>query len=85
MDILTIGGILMEQTTSPELLEFKDLITAIRAQSALLKQVIISEAEVKIENDILSEFDSAIQAQIFSTLTNLVLYQLRGWRELIDE
>jgi len=75
----------MEQTTSPELLEFKDLITAIRAQSALLKQVIISEAEVKIENDILSEFDSAIQAQIFSTLTNLVLYQLRGWRELIDE
>lgn len=75
----------MEQTESPELLEFHGLMTAIRTESALLQKVMLSEEEVKEENEILREFDSAIQAQIFSTLTNLVLYQLRGWRELIDE
>jgi len=75
----------MEQTKSPELLEFYGLIAAIRAKSALLQEVILSEAEVKEENEMLREFDSAIQAQIFSTLTNLVLYQRRGWRELVDE
>jgi hypothetical protein len=74
----------MEQTISPELLEFHGLMTAIRTESALLQKMILSEEDGKEETEILSEFDSAIQAQAFSTLTNLALYQLRGWRGLID-
>lgn len=75
----------MDKTKSPELLEFHGLMTAIRTESASLLKMVLSEEEMAEETDVLSEFDSAIQAQIFSTLTNLVLYQLRGWRELIDE
>ena len=75
----------MEQTTTPEFLEFRGLMAAIRTKTALLQKMILSEEEEKEETEILSKFDSAIQAQVFSTLTNLVLYQLRGWRELIDE
>lgn len=74
----------MEQTISPELLEFRDIVAAITAESVLLKKMILSEEEGKEEAEILREFDSAIQAQAFSTLTNLALYQLRGWRELTD-
>lgn len=75
----------MEQAKSPELLEFRSLMTAIRTESALLQKLLLSEEEGKEETEILSEFDSAVQGQAFSTLTNLTLYQLRGWRELIDE
>lgn len=75
----------MGQTTTPEFLEFRGLMAAIRTKTALLQKMILSEEEEKEETEILSKFDGAIQAQVFSTLTNLVLYQLRGWRELIDE
>lgn len=74
----------MEQPVSPELLEFRGLITAIRKESAALQKMILSEAEGKEEIETLRAFDSAVQSQTFSTLTNLVLYQLRGWRGLID-
>jgi hypothetical protein len=59
-------------------------MTAIREDSVFLKQMILSEEDEKEEIEILSKFDSEIQAQAFSTLTNLALYQLRGWRGLID-
>ena len=75
----------MEQTKNLQLPEFRCLMTAIRMESVLLQKTILSEEEEKEENEILSKFESTIKTQAFSTLNNLVLYQLRGWRELIDE
>lgn len=75
----------MEQTMTPELLEFRGLITAIRMESDLMKKVILSENEEKEENEILCKFCSMVETQVLSTIFNLVIYQLRGWRELIDE
>ncbi len=75
----------MEKSTSPELLEFRSLMAAIRAESDLMKKVILSKEEEKEENEILCKFNSVIEAQVFSTIFNLVIYQVRGWRELIDE
>ena len=73
----------MNQTM--ELNEFLDLMNAIRMETVLLLQTILSAEEEKEENEILNKFDNVIQTQVFSTLTNLVIYQLRGWRELSDE
>ena len=75
----------MEQTTAPEVLEFRGLMTAIRTESAFLQKMMLSDEEEKEETEMLSKFDSVIQSQVLSTMTNLALYQLRGWRELIDE
>ena len=74
-----------ENTMTPKLLEFRGLITAIRTESELMKKVILSESEEKEENEILRKFCSTVETQVLSTLFNLVIYQLRGWRELIDE
>jgi hypothetical protein len=75
----------MEQTSTVQLNEFRELINAIRSETVFLLQTIVSAEDEKEEGEILSKFDNAIQTQVFSTLTNLVIYQLRGWRELIDE
>lgn len=75
----------MEQTISLELLEFRGLMAAIKTESDLMKKVILSEMEEKEENAILCKFNSVVDAQVFSTIINLAIYQLRGWRELIDE
>ena len=80
-----IGGILMEQIVTPEYLEFRSLMAAIRTETVFLQKMILSEEEEKEETEILGKFDGVIQVQVFSTITNLALYQLRGWRELIDE
>ena len=69
---------------SAELREFSDLITAVITETALLKNVILSEEAGKEEAEILRGFNSAIQTQAFSSLTNLAIYQLRGWRAVID-
>ena len=75
----------MEQTSTMELNGFRDLMNAIRTETVFLLQTILSAEDEKEEGEILSKFDNVIQTQVFSTLTNLVIYQLRGWRELIDE
>lgn len=75
----------MEQTSTTELNELRELINAIRSETVFLLQTIVSSEDEKEENEILTKFDNVIQTQVFSTLTNLVLYQIRGWRELIDE
>ena len=75
----------MEQTITPELLEFRRLMAAIRTESDLMKKVILSEEEEKEENEILCKFTSAVETQVLSTIAKLAIYQLRGWRELIDE
>ena len=75
----------MEQATTPELQEFRRLMNEIRTESDLMKKVILSEAEEKEENEILCKFKSVVEAQVFSTITNLAIYQLIGWRELINE
>lgn len=75
----------MEQTITLELSEFRCLMNTIRTETAFLQRMILSEEEEREETEILSKFDSVIQVQVFSTMTNLTLYQLRGWRELIDE
>lgn len=75
----------MEQVISPKLLEFRSLIAAIRAETILMKKVILSQEEEIEETEILHKFDSVAANQVFSTLINLVNYQLYGWRELIDE
>lgn len=75
----------MEQTMTPELLEFRGLMAAIKTESDLMKKVILSEKEEKEENEILCKFNSMVETQVISTIFNLVIYQLRGWRELIDE
>ena len=74
----------MEQAISPELLEFRGLTTAIRTESDLMK-VILSKEEEKEENEILCKFNSMAETQVLSTIVNIAIYQLRGWRELIDE
>lgn len=70
---------------SSELLEFRSLITAIKTEIELLKEVVLSETEEKEENEILCRFITVVETQVFSTLYNLAIYQLRGWRELINE
>ena len=75
----------MKQEKSPKLLEFRSLMASIRTESASLRKMITSEEEEKEANNILDEFDGAIQTQACSTLINLVAYQVRGWRELVDE
>ena len=75
----------MEQTTTPELLEFRELMAAIRIESDLMKKVILSEEEEKEENEILCKFRSVVETQVLSTIVKLAIYQLREWRELIDE
>ena len=74
----------MGQTISPELSEFHSLMADIRTESALMKKTILSDEEEKEENEILGRFNSVIEAQVFSTIFNIAIYQLRGWRELID-
>ena len=75
----------MEQAISPELLEFRGLTAAIRTESDLMKKVILSKEEEKEENEILCKFNSMAETQVLSTIVNIAIYQLRGWRELIDE
>lgn len=75
----------MEQEKNPELLEFRDRMAEIREKSVALQKTVLSEEEEKEENQILGELDNAIQVQTFSSLQNLVLYQIRGWKAVIDE
>lgn len=76
---------MMEQTTTLELSEFRFLMNAIRKETALVQKMILSDEVEEEEMEILNKFDRVIQMQVFSTITNLALYQLRGWRELIDD
>ena len=87
MDIKKVfdKGVLMEQTITPELLEFRRLMAAIRTESDLMKAVILSEEEEKEENEILYKFRSVVEIQVLSTIVKLAIYQLSDWRELIDE
>jgi hypothetical protein len=80
-----LGGISVEQAISPERLEFRGLMTAIKTESDVMKKVILSEEEEKEENEILCKFNSVVETQVYSTIINIAVYQLRGWRELIDE
>lgn len=86
MDVSTwTGGTGMEQVKDPEITGFHSLLAAIRKESALLEKVIMAEDAEKEENEMLTELDSAIQVQAFSTLSHLADYQAYGWRALIDE
>lgn len=64
--------------------EFHSLIAAIRAQADVLKKMILTEEEKQEWNKILTDFDNTIQAQVYSTFYHLSMYQLEGWRELVD-
>lgn len=75
----------MEQGEKSEIAEFRSLMAAIRAESDLLKKTILTEEEATEELKILSEFDGAIQTQVFGTLNHLIEYQMNGWMELIDD
>jgi C4-type Zn-finger protein len=75
----------MKRATAPELSEFRGLMAKIREEIASMKKAVLSDEEEKEENEILSKFNSVIETQVFSTIFNIALYQLRGWRELIDE
>ena len=75
----------MEQTITPELLEFRGLMSAIRTESDLMKKVILSEDEEKEENEIMCKFRSMVETQVYSTIVKLAIYQLSEWRDLIDE
>lgn len=74
----------MEQSEEPEITEFRSLVDAIRAESALLKNVILNKEEEEEEMKILDDFDNTVQIQVYSTINNLVKYQLDEWRELVD-
>jgi hypothetical protein len=74
----------MGQAENFEEKEFHSLITAIRTQADVLKQTILTEDEAQDYHKTLNDFDNAIQAQIYSTFYHLSMYQLEGWRELID-
>lgn len=75
----------MGQIDNKELLEFRSLIAAIKSEIELIKEVVLSDKEEKEENEILCKFISVVETQVFSTFYNLAVYQLRGWRELINE
>ncbi|MVB09690.1 hypothetical protein CAFE_03550 [Caprobacter fermentans] len=74
----------MERSEEAKIPEFRSLIAAIREEAGPLKDVILSKAEEDEENKILSDFDNAVQIQVFGTLEHLKAYQLNGWRELVD-
>lgn len=75
----------MEQPITPQLLEFRSLAAEIRKESALLLETALCDEEEQEENKILGAFASVIETQVFSTLVNLSIYQLTGWRELIND
>lgn len=74
----------MERSKEAKISEFRRLIAAIRKGFCPLKDVILSKAEEDEENKILSDFDNAVQTQVFGTLEHLTIYQINGWRELVD-
>lgn len=74
----------MEWSREPEISEFRSLISAIRSECDLLKNVILTQKEKDEEREILNAFDDAVQIQAFSTLNHLIIYQADGWRELVD-
>ena len=74
----------MGQAKDLEATEFHSLIAAIRTQADLLKQTILTANEEQEWNKILTDFDNTILDQIYSTLYHLSIYQLEGWRELVD-
>ncbi len=74
----------MERETDRNVAEFHSLTGKIRAESAALKKVMLSESEEQELGGILQDFDNTIQAQVFSTLDHLSAYQLYEWREQID-
>jgi hypothetical protein len=78
------GGMRMGQAENLEETEFHSLIVAIRTQAEALKQTILTEDEKLEFHKTLKDFDNAIQAQVYSTFYHLSMYQLEGWRELID-
>ncbi|WP_283610656.1 hypothetical protein [Faecalispora anaeroviscerum] len=74
----------MEQEKNPEIREFSTLMTEIRTESKVLEKMFLTQEEKEEENRIISEFDITIQSQAFNTLNNLKIYQLSGWRDLVD-
>jgi len=75
----------MEEENHSEIAEFNRLMSAIQAESASLKKVILTEDEATEKAKILSEFDGTVQAQVFGTLNHLIQYQMNGWKELIND
>lgn len=75
----------MDQEKNTEVTEFHNLMDSIRHESASLKDVIMTKEEQKEKSKIINEFDQTIQVQVFSTLNHLQVYQIAGWRELVDE
>lgn len=75
----------MDQKTALDLPAFRELMAAIRTESERMKKVILSEEEEKEENEILCKFKSVVEVQVYSTMMNIVKYQVQEWRELIDE
>lgn len=75
----------MGQSRCPEFVEFRSLMVKIKAESALMKKVIQSKTEEQEESEILRDFSSVVETQALGTLYNHVIYQLNGWKELIDE
>ena len=63
---------------------FYSLLTELKLQIESLKDTILSEDIQKEENKILTDFDKEIESQAVGTLNNLAIYQIRGWRDLID-
>ena len=75
----------MEQTVTPKLLAFRGVISEIITETELMKKLMLSDEEEKEENEILCRFKDVVEKQVFSTIVKLAIYQLREWRELIDE
>lgn len=74
----------MERSEESKISEFHSRMAAIRAEFDSLKKVVLSKEEEQEESKMLSDFDSAVQTQVFGTLEHLMAYQINGWRELAD-
>ncbi|MGE4352887.1 MAG: hypothetical protein AB7D36_02230 [Oscillospiraceae bacterium] len=75
----------MKEITSPEQLEFRSLMAAIREEAAMLEKTILSEEEEKEESALLQKYDELLRSHAISTLNILAQYQLGGWRDNIDD
>jgi hypothetical protein len=65
--------------------EIRSLLDLIKKESVNLREIFLTEEELKENKKIASDFDAKVQGAVYSILKYLDTYQKSGWRELVYE
>ncbi len=74
-----------EIETITQITEMKDLLERIKKESVKLRELFLTEQELKENSEIAKEFDEKMQGTVYFTLKNADYYQQSGWKKLIYE